>query len=408
MTAQQQPQLGSAVDSVRRRNLSLILRLVHESGTMARSALTRSTGLNRSTIGALTAELIALGLVKEGSPAAAKTAGRPSPTITAASNVVAIAVHPEIDRLTVSLIGLDGTEHRRIGRRFPRIPTPQEAIDATVGILAELEPGLRGHRVAGLGVAIPGIVRVSDGLVRVAPHLGWREIPFADLLANATGRRVVASNDALLGVRAEQLGGSARGSNNVVYINGGASGIGGAIIADGAVLGGRGGYAGEIGHTFVDSAAAPCHCGSTGCLETVVSQSALLRAAGLHEQQPDQDLSDGERLAAALDRPSATLEAEVNSQLDFLAIAIRNVIVTVSPDVIVLGGFLGLLHDHAAQLLHTKVERQTFAVLGEGVEITRTSLGSSILLRGAAELVFAEVLADPAGDWERARTAGPL
>jgi predicted NBD/HSP70 family sugar kinase len=95
----------------------------------------------------------------------------------------------------------------------------------------------------------------------------------------------------------------------------------------------------------------------------------------------------------------------VNSQLDFLAIAIRNVIVTVSPEIIVLGGFLGLLYDHAAERLRAKVAAQTFAVLGENVEITRTSLGSSILLRGAAELVFTELLADPAGDWELESTA---
>jgi predicted NBD/HSP70 family sugar kinase len=382
-------------DPVRKRNLARLLTLIHERGPVSRSALTRETGLNRSTVGTLIGELHSLGLVVEGEPAAATAAGRPSPMVSAATTVVALALNPEIDAVTLGVIGLDGVEHTRVRRPVSQVPTPADVIALTLEILAEIADDLAGRRVVGIGVAVPGIVRDEDGLVRVAPHLGWYEEPFADALRAATGYPVRASNDAHLGVRAEHLRGSGRGWDDVVYINGGASGIGSGVITSGRVLGGRGGYAGELGHTFVDPRGAACHCGSTGCLETVVSQSALLAAAGVDvDAHPDR--SGGDLVAEALASAGDRLEAEVSAQLEFLAIALRNVIVTVGPGIVILGGFLGQLFDHAGARLDELVTRQTFSVLRENVVLARTSLGSSILLHGAAELVFADVLNDPA------------
>ena len=74
--------------------------------------------------------------------------------------------------------------------------------------------------------------------------------------------------------------GAARGVDVVVYLNGGASGIGGGIAQAGTLLTGASGYAGEYGHTLVESAGAVCHCGAVGCLETEVRRDALLRAVG--------------------------------------------------------------------------------------------------------------------------------
>ena len=381
---------GSALERVRRANLSRVLRLVHEDGTTARSAITRATGLNRSTVGALVGELVRLGLVVEGDPVASSAVGRPSPTVTAAHDVVAFAANPEIDALTVAVVGLDGTEWARVRHRVDTVPTPQEASRELARIVAELRHDLPdGARVAGLGVAVPGIVRADDGMVRNAPHLGWRDEPFAARLADATGLRVSAANDANLGVRAEQLYGSARGRSHVVYVNGGASGIGGGLVVDGRALGGRDGHAGELGHTFVDGRELDCHCGSRGCLETVVAQSLLLRAAGLGP-------TDADLLQESLASPAPELAAEVDRQLTFLARALRDVVLTTDPELVVLGGFLGALHEVAGDRIEELVAAQT-RVVRDGVAVTRTRLGSAILLRGAAELVLEPLIADPVG-----------
>src|SRR5690606_35121218 len=98
--------LGDTVDSVRRRNLSTVLELVHRGGTPSRADLTALTGLNRSTIGALVAELVELGLVQEADPGATNRVGRPSRRVVPDPRPAIIAVNPEIDAVTVALVGL--------------------------------------------------------------------------------------------------------------------------------------------------------------------------------------------------------------------------------------------------------------------------------------------------------------
>ena len=96
-------------------------------------------------------------------------------------------------------------------------------------------------------MAVPGQVRADDGLVRLAPHLGWVDDPFTARLAARTGLAVAAANDASLGVRAESTFGAGRDIQDVVYLNGGASGIGGGVIVGGRAAHRRGRLRGRAG-----------------------------------------------------------------------------------------------------------------------------------------------------------------
>jgi predicted NBD/HSP70 family sugar kinase len=376
---------------VRQRNLSLVLELVHRSQGVSRSDLTQSTRLNRSTIAALVGELTDLGLVRETDPAASNRVGRPSPIVTAAASVVAFAVNPEIDAVTVGVVGLDGTVHRRIRRETESVPTASEAAGLAAQAIAELRAELGpAARAVGVGVAMPGLVRRGDGVVRLAPHLGWTDEPFSDLLAQATGLVTTAANDARLGALAESIFGSGRGVPNLVFLNGGASGIGGGVIVDGRPLAGVEGYAGELGHTLVNSNGIVCHCGAVGCLETEVGQGRLLRALG-RVRSDDDDL---DALVSATDDPVAL--AEVERQIGFLAIALRNTINIFNPELIVLGGFLGALQGVAGERLQLLATSQALRGPREDVRVARAALGSRRLMIGAAELAFARLLADPA------------
>ncbi len=183
--------------------------------------------------------------------------------------------------------------------------------------------------VAGIGLAVPGPVR-ADGVVTLAPHLDWHDEPVGSALGAATGYPVLAANDASLGAIAESVRGAGRGVQNVVYLNGGASGIGGGVIADGALLTGRSGYAGEIGHTLVRSDGLLCHCGATGCLETEVTRAELLDVLGLED---DQGLE--EALLARSGEPEVA--AAVARQLGYLGRALANVVNVFNPELIVLG-----------------------------------------------------------------------
>jgi len=382
---------GNSTDHVRRHNLAAVLGIVHRTQGSSRSQLTRLTGLNRSTVAALVGELVERRLVFEAEADARNQVGRPSPVVKPDPLAVAIAINPEIDAITIAVVGLGGRVLTRVRRPTDHVSTAREAVDICAAVIDGLRDELEAeHRVVGIGLAIPGLVRSLDGVVRLAPHLGWVDEPVAGMLEDATGYRVVAGNDARLGTLAESTFGAGRGLGDVMYLNGGASGIGGGVIAGGQALTGSAGYAGEFGHTLVNSRGTVCHCGAVGCLETEVSRSPLLALVGLD----DADSDDLER--ALLASEAADVRAEVHRQLDFLGVALRNAINTLNPEAILLGGFLGALYAVAPAHLNSLVAHQPLRASREGVTIGRAALGSNLLMIGAAELAFSAVLADPA------------
>lgn len=381
---------NSPSDTTRRANLSLVLSLVHHRGALSRAELTRATGLNRSTIATLVAHLVELGLVYEAAAQSTAQIGRPSPMVHATSSTAAIAVNPEVDAITVGLVGLGGEVIRKI-----RMPTQQAASAIEVAnITAAIIEGMRteleaSYRIVGIGIAVPGLTRAEDGVVNYAPHLGWRDEPIAALIAEASGYPTSAANDASLGAGAELLFGAGVGSQDLVYLNGGPSGIGGGVISGGVLRTGRNGYAGELGHTLVVSDGALCHCGASGCLEAEISLARLQQLVGLENA----DIDEVERALHKGDR--AIVLPEVHRQLDHLAVTLRNAVNVFNPERIVLGGFLATIFSIDPDRLTSAVQSRALHGPGELVQISRAVLGSNLLMIGAAELVFSSVLADP-------------
>lgn len=386
------PATASDPDPSRRNNLALIATLVHHHGVLSRAELTRRTGLNRSTVGTLVGQLVALGLVYEAAPSGEAQVGRPSPDVRPDPSTAALAVNPEVDAVTIGLVSLGGKVQKKIRFATERIPTAKEAVNIAAAVIAGMRTELdASYRIVGIGLAVPGLVNRADGVVRHAPHLGWRDQPVARMMGEATGYPCLADNDASLGAEAELIFGAGAGRGNLVYLNGGASGIGGGVIADGALLRGSAGYAGELGHTFVRTDGKICHCGASGCLETEVSQSRLFDLAGLGG-------GDASQLEAALrSKVSAELAAEVARQLGYLGITLRNAVNTFNPDAIVLDGFLGILHALSPDTLDGLIRTQALDEAAGRARIYRAALGSDLMMIGAAELAFTRLLADPAG-----------
>jgi predicted NBD/HSP70 family sugar kinase len=224
----------------------------------------------------------------------------------------------------------------------------------------------------------------------LAPHLGWVDEPLSRELETSTGLSVRAANDAHVGGIAENVFGAGRGVSDLIFLNGGASGIGSGIISGGRFLGGAEGYAGELGHTLVNSSGQACHCGATGCLETEVQQRRLLSLAHLASADSD------ELETALVASTSPEIRREVDRQLDFLAVALRNAINTLNPQMIVLGGFLSPLYAVGKDYLDSLVATPGLVAPRESVTIVRSELGVNRLMIGAAELAFEGVLDDPA------------
>ena len=378
-------------EGVRQRNLARLLRLVHVDGPLSRAALTEATALNRSTIADLVATLAAEGLVVERPPDPSRRVGRPSPVVAADPRVVAVAVNPEVDALELGAVGLDRGIALRERIELDHLLSPGETATIVAEHIAAWRAGpLADHRVAGVGLAVPGLVRAADGLVRNAPHLQWIDAPLRDLVETATGLPATVGNDATLGALAEHLFGAARGIDDVVYLNGGASGIGGGLIVGGMPVPGAGGYAGEFGQNRPGIATGGDRRARDGVLEDEVSRALLLEAAGLHA-------ADEPTLAAALAASAdPAVAAEVDRQRRILSTALANAVNVLNPSVVVVGGFLATLAGHDLDGLVDLVAAQAMPANMEGLGIRVAVLAEDRLLIGAAEAAFADLLRDPA------------
>ncbi|MGX5695538.1 ROK family transcriptional regulator [Agromyces soli] len=379
-------------DGVHRRNLSKVLTLVHYGGALSRARLTAATGLNRSTVASLAAELVELGLVEERAPDPTNRVGRPSPVVAANPQVTAIAVNPEVDAITIAAVGLDARIQVRERVEVDAAPSAEEVGELVAAAIARWRSGaLHGRRIVGIGLAVPGLVRADDGLVRAAPHLEWTDVPVRALVGEATGLPVSVGNDASLGVTAEHLFGAGRGVDHLVYLNGGASGIGGGVVVAGRLLLGAGGYAGEFGQNRPGIRRRADERAAGGVLEDEVARSRLLDVVGLAR-------ADEPTLAAALAsrHDEAAIADELARQRSILATALANAVNVLNPSVVILGGFLATLVELDPEALAAEVAAQAMHASMEGVEIRTAALGEDRLLIGAAELAFETVLTDPA------------
>lgn len=381
---------AGTTEDVRRTNLAAILGILYRGGPASRAVLSKRTGRNRSTIASLVTDLVDLGLVSERDPDSLGQVGRPSPVVSVRPEVTAIAVNPEIDALTIGLVGMNGTVRRVIRHEYDRIPTASEVLSITSAVIAGMRVELDGLRVAGVGVAVPGQVRTSDGVVRNAPHLDWHDEPFGEPLAAAIGHPVLVANDAALGALAEHEFGIGRGHDHLVYVNGGASGIGGGVITAGTLLGGISGHAGEIGHVRVSSSEVVDSAGIRGTLEAEVTRAELMVALGLRQADA------GQFETALLADRSEGVSAIVERQLGHLGTALAAAINLFNPGVVALGGFLAALQAYDPAGLDRAVAASALSPSLEGVRVCAAELGSNLLMVGAAGLAFRGLLADPA------------
>lgn len=389
--------LGQRSETVRRANLSAIVRALHEDGPQSRSDLVARTGLTRSTIRALVGELTASGLATEDRAVHLGRPGRPSPEVSLVPEAAtAIAFSIGVDSLAAAVVGLGGSilAEARV-ERPRRHHTVDEIVSDIVGIF-DMLPGGRSSadRIVAVGVAVAGVVRRADGLVETAPNLGWTSEPLGAVLAARLGWDipVIVGNEADLGVLAELRRGAAVGLDDVIYLHG-EVGVGAGIITGGRPLAGAAGYAGELGHFPVAFNGRPCRCGSHGCWETEVGGEALLVRAGYPSDAGQEGVDAVIRDATA---GSQTALAAINLTGERLGAGLAGFVNAFNPRLIILGGLFGRLQPFAQAAIWTAMAERTLPAPLAMVRVVPTSLGDDAPLLGAAEMALEVVLRDPA------------
>jgi predicted NBD/HSP70 family sugar kinase len=383
-------------DAIRRHNLALVLDHIHRDGALTRAELTQRLEVSRSTMGALVADLIELGLVDEVVPTGGSGVGRPSHVVGphhAGPYVVAVDI--DVTQVVTAAVGIGGTVlARHVVPTAPDATAPKQMARIVVESMNEVsEASGRTLPPLGIGVSVPGTVDRRTGTVAVAPNLDWHDVAFGELLADLLprGMNVEISNDADLAVLSEHRRGGVRGVDDVVFLLG-RVGVGAGIITHGHQLRGHDGYAGEIGHNVVDAAGPACHCGKHGCVETYIGEGALLRLAG--RPQPPTDEATAAVFADARRNDRCALAA-VRGVAESLGRAIASLVNTLNPERVMLGGYLSELLDIARPEIELALKEYSLEAPWRKVQLIHPSFGADSALLGAAELAFASLLADP-------------
>ncbi|MBG0563287.1 ROK family transcriptional regulator [Actinoplanes aureus] len=386
---------GPSQEEVRRHNLGTLLRYVHMHGATSRAELTNRLGLNRSTIGALTAELISAGLVTEAVPRETGRAGRPSLVVRPESGkVYAYALSIEVDRLRAARVGLGGQILEQYETERPPGMSADDAVQPLAGFVRTMRATMGDDaKCVGSGLAVAGMVRREDGMVRLAPTIGWVEEPVGAALRAELGEsgRLTVGNHADVCALAEHARGAAVNCDNVLFLYGDV-GVGAGIVAGGRRVIGHGGYGGEVGHMVVNPYGRPCSCGSRGCWETEIGEHALLRLAGR---------ADHTGRDAVLEVVDAAMRGDSQAQHalrqvgDWLGFGVGNLVNIFNPEVVIFGGTLRDVYLGAAAQVRSRLNAVGLPACREHVRLRTPELGTDAALIGAAELAFEHLLDDP-------------
>lgn len=392
---------GVGQTSLRDQNLSVLTALAYAAPEPpSRAALAVASGLTRSTVSRLVDELLVGGILRE-LPRQIVGRGRPAtPLAPARRTLVGLGLEVSPSYVATRLVDLSGTVlAEQIEPAHPEGGPPAEVLDGLTATATTLLAESAGSwtRLAGVRLAVPGLVAAGGRVLR-APNLGWREVEPAHSLAALAGVAeprvggaggLVVANEAELAAVAHALDAPGRPAAAPTFFYVSADvGIGGAFIVDGESMGGRHGWAGEIGHTVVDPDGPQCTCGATGCLEQYAGREALLRAAGLGE-----GASPAELAAAAL-QPGPARDAVARAG-HALGVALANVVNLLDVDDIVLGGQFIPLLDVLRPSLTAELHRRVLAAPWLEVGL-RPGRGGAPAPTGGAYAVLGEVVRDPA------------
>jgi predicted NBD/HSP70 family sugar kinase len=391
--------------SLRQHNLALVLQHIASGEPLSRARIAAATGLTKATVSSLVDDLMSARLVTELGPEARGEIGRPGSALTLnRAGFVGLGLEVNVDYIAVCVSDLAG-EVRLLRTRTGdnRGQTPGRVLGRAVRIartaIAAAEAD--GLTVAGLAVALPGLVETDRGLLRVAPNLEWVDVRAAEFVAGRFGSPelpVTIDNEANLAALGELWFGGHDGLTDFVHISG-EVGVGAGIVIGRELFRGVRGFAGEIGHVAVQPDGPPCRCGARGCLEQVAGQEAILRAAGLTGTvgtsigQPGGSVA--ELVARARGGEPRTLRA-IEAAGRALGAGIGAAVNVVDPGTVVLGGLYASLEPWLRGPLTEELWARAIVQRWSPVRVLASRLGPDAAVRGAAGAVVREVLSNPA------------
>ena len=377
--------------SLREGNRKHVIDILRERGVASRAELARITGLSRSTVSTIVADLLDAGLAgeRDGQPDGEVHAGRP-PVMVSLNRSAGVALGIDFGHrhLRVAVSDLSHSVLAEASCEMDVDHSAGEGLDRAAEFVAQVleEAGAERHHVIGAGMGLPAPIDRMSGSVQEASILpGWVGVDAAEEASERLGLPVQVENDANLGALAEYAWGAAKGRSEVVYIKV-SSGIGAGLISGGKLQHGVSGTAGEVGHMVLMEGGPVCRCGNRGCLEALASSRAVADLLATSRRQPVSTRQLLE-LSAAGDAAAQRLIADAGAAI---GIAIGNLSNILNPQTVIVGGDLAAAGSVLLDPIRQAVERIAVPSAASDLELVAGVLGERAEMLGALALVMYE------------------
>jgi predicted NBD/HSP70 family sugar kinase len=366
--------------TARRINRDIILELIRTRQPISRAELARQSGLQRSTVSQIIEQLLAEKWVCEGSTAVSPRGRRPT-LIRLNESLVALAVDIHPRQATIAMVDLNG---RLISRSM--VPISRDAAGSTdliLDVMSQMRAGLDGMSIEGIGISFPGRMDPQSDQFLFAPNLYWRDFDLKGAIEKRMKLQVHLANAALACLLAQLTFHRDEGNRDAVLVST-SEGVGAAIFANGSIITGHDGMAGEFGHISIDPGGPQCACGRRGCWEVFASCDAALRY--FKELQPQhRPVTFGELLNLA-EEGNAHAGTALERQAREIGQGLRLIVAALSPAVIYIAGEVTSAWHRYRPTIEKAV--RTVTIAGSPPAVVPIPDGDLARLRGAAALVF--------------------
>ncbi|NLY45581.1 MAG: ROK family transcriptional regulator [Tissierella sp.] len=370
-------------------NKEMILNLIREKGPISRADLAKITNMSPTSISRIVTDFSELGLVKETNLTSSGVGRKAILLDTDPNSIHVISVEMDQSISKIGVVDFDGNiilkEEVTYDSHVMDWEKVVDKICNTIGGIIEQENSTE-SKIIGIGIGIPGIVDDKSGRVVFSPQLGWKDVGIVDYIEKRFGYKTTIDNLIKSKAIAENVYGSTKGSKRAALINFG-TGVGSALIVNEEIYRGITNSAGEIGHTTIDPNGRLCDCGRIGCLQTFITEEALIQEARAFKNVYsikeifDSEIA-GENWAINL----------IDRLYTYVGIAVCNVICMYNPDTVIITGKLIEERPEILDVIMKRVDDRIWAPFKNTYEIKGSNLCEKSGMLGVASLVINKYL----------------
>lgn len=377
---------------IRAINRALILNKIKTKGQISRAEIARETGLSPATVTGISAELLVEGFIRE--KTGESKGGRPPILLSLAANggyvigakimesgIYFSFIDLEMNQISSKLVEIDDYSPGSI----------LEAISKSVERLLK-ENQISRKKLLGVGVGVAGVLEYEAGILHHSPILGWKEVPFKEMLVDRMHLPIYIDNDVNTLVVAERVFGVGERTRNFIVITIG-RGLGLGMVLNGEIYRGVMG-AGEFGHITVDSQGALCSCGKRGCLETIVSYPGMIGAINETTVNGKMITTPAE-LIALIQQGDAVVLNVVRNAGEKLGQHLANLVTILAPEKIIISGEGILLGDAFFEAMQSAYDANVMPNMSYSPQLIFEDWGDEKWALGAASLVLNELFKTP-------------